>query len=768
MKHIYFTLLLCLLCYICKAQNISGVVYNQNSEPIPFANIILLNQDSSFVRGTISDIDGIFTIKNSEDAKYIKISSIGYLEKIEVNNKDKYTIILLADIHELSEVNVSADLPQTRIKDGGLVIEIENSVLSKVGTTQRLLGKLPGVRKTQDGFEVFGKGTPEIYINGIKVLDNTEIERISPNNIKNISVITNPGVQYGADVYSVILITTKKPEGEGFGINAQSELNRGINLDQNHKIDLNYRHKKLDVFSSFYFFDNNEENKFESSVVNNSNYNWLHIQNDTSNYEASKIQLTFGLNYQINNKHSLGVKYLSDVYCKDDDKIINHEDVYKNSEKYDFLFSDNNNKYLNSNYHLVNIYYRGVFKKLKINFNTDYVKKSNNIEFNNFDSSLNYESRRILNYNNFNTDMIASKLVLNHSLWKGEFFLGTEDIFTKRNDDYLSCNTSIIPTINSTEKQYSLSYFTQYKHPLLNNWGIDVGFRYEYTNYKYYDFEKIDKSTSKVYNNYFPSIKLSANFDKCQMLISYIEKTKRPTYSNLSSMINYINRYYYEVGNSKLKPSKIKELSFIFSYDFLELETAYKDVDDYINYLTKVDTENPEITIWKPENEKMKYFKILFSASPEFGCYNPSFVFHLSRQNYSLMSDNKLIDLNKPFYMITLNNNFSLNHDFSIDLDFEYNSKGHNDTEYYNKDYIVTSIYFSKSFCKNAFYVELGVFDIFDKTINSFISYSQTGYSDYIRKYDDRELTLTFRYIFNAKKSVYQGTGAGQDEKDRF
>jgi hypothetical protein len=46
--------------------------------------------------------------------------------------------------------------------------------------------------------------------------DQMELQRLQPSDIKNIEVISNPGARYDASVKSVIRITTKKPQGEGF------------------------------------------------------------------------------------------------------------------------------------------------------------------------------------------------------------------------------------------------------------------------------------------------------------------------------------------------------------------------------------------------------------------------------------------------------------------------------------------------------------------------------------------------------------------------
>lgn len=62
------------------------------------------------------------------------------------------------------------------MKGDVLVISVQNSVLVKVGLVNDVLGKVFGILKDKDFFEVFGKGMFFIYINGREVCDKFELE----------------------------------------------------------------------------------------------------------------------------------------------------------------------------------------------------------------------------------------------------------------------------------------------------------------------------------------------------------------------------------------------------------------------------------------------------------------------------------------------------------------------------------------------------------------------------------------------------------------
>ena len=83
---------------------------------------------------------------------------------------------------------------------------VENTLLSKLGTAEDVLARVPGIIKKQDGFEVFGKGEPLIYINGRQMRDVSELDRLKSEDIKSVELITTPGARYDATVRAVVKI----------------------------------------------------------------------------------------------------------------------------------------------------------------------------------------------------------------------------------------------------------------------------------------------------------------------------------------------------------------------------------------------------------------------------------------------------------------------------------------------------------------------------------------------------------------------------------
>ena len=162
-------------------------------------------------------------------------------------------ITLMTDQQMLGEVEITALRPTYKMTTDGVATNVENTVLSKAGTAEGVLSKIPGLTKKGDGFEVFGKGTPLIYINGREVRDASELDQLKSEDVKNVEVITNPGASYDASVKCVVRIRAKPAQGEGFGFDARSSYYQSENTDLVEQLNWNYRHNNLDVFGTLHY-----------------------------------------------------------------------------------------------------------------------------------------------------------------------------------------------------------------------------------------------------------------------------------------------------------------------------------------------------------------------------------------------------------------------------------------------------------------------------------------------------------------------------------
>lgn len=263
-KVFLFTLIGIILPVCLSAQTVSGKLIDENSQPLPYANVALLSlPESTFVSGTISDDDGAFRLEASSEKRIAKISSIGYKTVYKPTTPANIGIVQFAsDAQQLGEVVVKTDLPKTRVKGNAIVTTVTGSVLEKAGTGNDLFDKIPGLSADNGSVNVFGSGTADIYINGRKMRNSSELDQLSSDDIKSVEVLRNPGARYDALVEDVVRIITQKPQGEGFGFNNCAYVGYQYDLHLLDQFNFNYRKGGFDLGGMLSGADSKfEENK---------------------------------------------------------------------------------------------------------------------------------------------------------------------------------------------------------------------------------------------------------------------------------------------------------------------------------------------------------------------------------------------------------------------------------------------------------------------------------------------------------------------------
>ena len=223
MKQLRFVLvsLAAIVSIAAEAQgNITGRVIDEQSHPLPFVNVVLLNRaDSAFIVGVVTKDDGSFIVETDRNDGLLKVSSVGYLTQYtQAKQGNVGDIQMLPYEQTLGEVVVKGSRPQYKMTTGGMTVDIQNSLLKDVGTADDVLSMLPRVQGEDGNFTVFAKGTPEIYINNKKVQNARELKQLKSTDIKSVDIITSPGAKYNAEVSAVIRIKTIRPQGEGVSL----------------------------------------------------------------------------------------------------------------------------------------------------------------------------------------------------------------------------------------------------------------------------------------------------------------------------------------------------------------------------------------------------------------------------------------------------------------------------------------------------------------------------------------------------------------------
>ena len=228
-----------------------GRIVDKHSRPVDFANVALLNvRDSSFITGGVTNENGQFVIPCEVKKAIVKVSCVGYQTASHLYETGKIgNITLHENTVNLKGVTIRAIRNSFKMGKEGLMVNIENSDLAKIGTATDILRELPRVDVGADGtVNVFAKGTPLIYINNKQVRSNTELEQLKSNEVKSVELITAPGAKYDATVQSVIRIKTIKKQGEGWSGENYAQTSYNKYWAGYEDLELGYHTDKLEVF----------------------------------------------------------------------------------------------------------------------------------------------------------------------------------------------------------------------------------------------------------------------------------------------------------------------------------------------------------------------------------------------------------------------------------------------------------------------------------------------------------------------------------------
>ena len=179
-RKVIATFLVLSMCISSIAQSsIWGRIIDEQSQPMAFANVVLINRtDSVFVSGAVTKDDGTFTIETDKQDGLLKVSSVGYVKRyIDARQGNVGDIQMQPDTQMLGEVTVKGSRPQFKMSDDGMTINIQNSLLRQAGTADDVLSQLPRVSGSNGSFTVLARVAPSFT----STIARLPIPRNSPN-----------------------------------------------------------------------------------------------------------------------------------------------------------------------------------------------------------------------------------------------------------------------------------------------------------------------------------------------------------------------------------------------------------------------------------------------------------------------------------------------------------------------------------------------------------------------------------------------------------
>ena len=751
-----------------------GTIIDETGQPVAYANVYLLHpSDSSLISGGVSNEAGLFVIPCETTPVLARISFVGYktLYK-QCNSTELGTIRMQPETMTIKGVVVTGERPKVQLQGNSFVMNIEGTVMERMGTAEDVLSRVPTISKKGDVFEILGKGVPLIYLNNRKLTDLNELRNIQSDFIRSVEVIQNPGARYDATVQAVIIIHTKRAQGEGLGVELSSWSRKGHGYVNNERINLTYRKGGFELFANLFGAYNKRWSSggFEQAVF--ADTLWTNTNHHQSTARNPYLEGRGGFNYQLNDSNSFGGFYQNTYdYVK-----ANHDNVdnlLANGSPYDHLQNSGVRRDRNSPKHEANLYFTGKAGQFSIDFNADYTAYKSLSRSRQQELSHNYENRDVNTETVTHGSMVAEKLIVSHPLWKGQVSVGEEYTNTRWRSSFENAEGYILGS-NNEQHESNIAPFVELQQRL-GRFHLQAGLRYEHVASDYFVGGLRQADQSRTYDDLYPSVALSTSVKKVQLSVSYSKRTNRPAYWLLNNDVIYENRLNRQTGNPYLRPVKYHNLNAMMMWKgFYATTSFFHCIDPFMTVMESLEQDS-KVNVASTKNyNDCNWLIVTLGAQKSVNLssgvtWTPQYNVTFMKQWLTTTFNGQDKHLNQPQLSLQLGNVVTLPHDWLLQADFNMHTHGYTGSNFrIETTNAILSLSVSKDLFKHRLNIKLTGNDLFNQGIGHGTFYFNRMTVTKTEDNDTRYVSLSLHYRFNVTPSKYKGTGAGNAEKNRL
>ncbi len=603
---------------ISQTFEVRGIVRDKQGDPVPFANVVLLQvSDSSLVKGASADEDGHYAITGiAPDLYYLQARYFGYRSApipLDIQKDIQLGALLMEQEGDwLEEVVVTASQPTIERKADRIVFNVENSVVSQ-GNTWDIVRNTPGVINVQGRLEIRGQAAT-IYLNDRKVqLSQAEIrdllEGLTGTAISSVEVIPNPPARYDAAGGPILNIVTNRNIVPGYKGSLQGTYTQAVFPKYSLGTSHYYKSNKLNVFAN-YVVNPRKEFKEDDSQINFINdqgdlfARWDTGLEKTTRSQAQQASLI--ADYDFNPRNSLNFtsnlsfspnKTFRNLVATEMRNAQNTLDSTLNTLS--TLDNDIHNLAFDLSYERrlrqegavlkANAHYTNYDETQQQTGSSDYFDPTGAF-LRNFDFST--DARQEI-------QIYTGQLDYYSPVGKGSIESGAKlsSIQSESRIDYLDVNGSEPPfdIALSDNFRYDETVWAGYASWLANwgQWSMKMGLRGEQTRVEARSIT-LSSNNTQDYFELFPTFFLLRRLgDDHSMAFDYSRKLRRPNYSDLNPFRYFLNENDFDEGNPNLRPHFSHNFNLNYTFkDTYFLDLYYRDNGNYISTLSFQDNDN--------------------------------------------------------------------------------------------------------------------------------------------------------------------------------
>ena len=779
---------------------VKGVVVDSvSAETVPYCTISasLEKTPTNYFKRIAADVNGKFAIElNKKDTVLLHFDAMGmqYVTKKIVFTGDKNLdigkVLLKEGDKVLSEVVITASKPLVKVDLDKIIYDTKSDPESATSSTFDILRKVPMITiDSEDKIEVKGKSNYKIFMNGkpsnLTSSNPSEILKTLPaSTIKNIEVITEPGVKYESEGLSgIINIVTEKAI---VGYNAT--LNAGVDSRGGYNGGIYFTTKigKLGVSTSLNYGNRRSPKSINDNIRRSLLTEDVLYQNSTYDGKNSNRYGNLELSYEIDSLNLItlsggtwggGYSNTGESYSRQLDKTQQETQrftqIYRNEGAYGGYDGSLN--------------YQRSFKKPDKLFTLSYqlsAYPNKNESWNDIIGELNYFSRnqhtKSNSYSSEHTFQADYTEPFNkkHVVELGAKYIlrinGSENIFEILDENTQVWKPQPAFSDDMEQRQGVLGAYGSYTYKL-DKWSVRGGVRLEATHTDI-DFKTNPEKNFDVPNffNLVPDLNINYKINDAQNIrLGYNQRLSRPGIWYLNPFYNNSDPVNVRQGNPNLKT----EISNSFSLGYNYISSKFNLSANLSSSFTNNSIENtselrtyPNGTTYQystfanigMSNWNSLYTYIRWQINPKLNFYtnlNVSYTYYKS-------GIAEIGNRDGWRYGTSFGGNYTLPWDLRLNFNGNYNSpwvmlQGRGAPFYYY------GMSLTKRLLNNKLNVSLRANEFFEK-YKSNSGYTETASfrSDYVRKYPARYLGISVSYSFGEMKADIKKARRGISNDD--
>lgn len=694
-------LLISLLSLSVSAQTINGILTDKDNEPLPFATVVLQDQQGDLVKATISNKDGSFNLRGVAPGTYqLQITSVGYVDyhkpiEYKGDNLGLGRIELLVNTETLEEVTVTAKKPLVQVLPDKTVFNVQNTINATGSSAFELLRKAPGIIIDNNGnLIVEGKTGVQIYIDGkVSVLQGEDLlnylESLQASDIESVEIITQPSSKYdAAGNAGIVNIKLKKDKSLGTNGSATAGITVGDFARYNSSISFNNRSRKGNLFGTY-------SNRFGKNTYFLNLFrkqNGIEFDAKTENvFDRKSNNVKLGYDYYTSAKSTFGVMFNGNFNKLDgsnnsrtpirpEGATMNDSVLVANN------LTDNQSYNLNAN---LNYRYADTLGHT-LNIDVDYGKYDR--DRNTFQPNyyFNGEETAIIAENitqqetPTSIDIASIKMDYEQDFLKGKLGVGVKFSYVNTDNTFDFFNQTEETFVLDPTRSNRFKFTEKINAGYLNynrgweKWKVQMGLRLEntlsdgdLTSAQQNENQRVKRN----YTNLFPSGGITYQHNgKNQFGLTYSKRIQRPNYASLNPFEYKIDELSASRGNPFLQPQYTDNLKLSHTYNYrLTTSLSYSYVSDFFARVTIADGERANyLTTLNVANQEVINLGISYPTDLT-EWWNLYFSLNAYRSRYIATSP-EFLPITQSTLSLYAQNTFSLSHKISMEVSGWYSS----------------------------------------------------------------------------------------------